>query len=172
LTAQDETPSKPRKGSPRGLNAVVCSRVHELQEDSRPPPSPSKSAAATPASRPSKSAGIGCAPASTWSLTSGRGYGRRPRGASGLLARGYKGKQADRLVTRIAPGMVSLVAELRGLERQAAEELDQMSQALNRQRAMVSPPKYSPPMPRPPTGDCSRMGVIGWSRIHRLRAAT
>jgi YhfC intramembrane metalloprotease len=27
-----------------------------------------------------------------------------------------------------------------------------MSHALNRLRAMVSPPKYSPPMPRPPTG--------------------
>ena len=30
------------------------------------------------------------------------------------------------------------------------DEVDQMSQALNRLRAMVSPPKYSPPMPRPP----------------------
>jgi hypothetical protein len=35
----------------------------------------------------------------------------------------------------------------------ADEPVDQMSQALNRLRAMVSPPKYSPPMPRPPTGD-------------------
>src|ERR1019366_3548923 len=33
--------------------------------------------------------------------------------------------EADRLVTRIAPGVVSLVAELRGHERQAAEELEQ-----------------------------------------------
>ena len=45
-----------------------------------------------------------------------------PGGASGLLVRGYKGKKADRLVTRIDPGVVSLVAELRGHERQAAEE--------------------------------------------------
>ena len=37
-----------------------------------------------------------------------------PGGASGLLVRDYKGKKADRLVTRIAPGVVSLVAELRG----------------------------------------------------------
>jgi hypothetical protein len=37
--------------------------------------------------------------------------------------RDYKGKNADRLVTRIDPGVVSLVAELRGHERQAAEEL-------------------------------------------------
>ncbi len=31
-----------------------------------------------------------------------------------------------------------------------------MSQALNRLRAMVSLPKYSPPMPRPSTGG------LGW----------
>jgi hypothetical protein len=48
-----------------------------------------------------------------------------PGGASGLLCRDYKGKEADRLVTRIDPGVVSLLAELRGHERQAAEELEQ-----------------------------------------------
>jgi hypothetical protein len=32
----------------------------------------------------------------------------------GLLVRDYKGKKADRLVTRIAPGVVSLLAALRG----------------------------------------------------------
>jgi hypothetical protein len=37
-----------------------------------------------------------------------------PGGASGMLCRDYKGKKADRLVTRIDPGVVSLVAELRG----------------------------------------------------------
>jgi hypothetical protein len=42
-----------------------------------------------------------------------------------LLVRDYKGKKAARLVTRIDPGVVSLVAELRGHERQAAEELEQ-----------------------------------------------
>jgi hypothetical protein len=36
-----------------------------------------------------------------------------PGGASGLLVRDYKGKEAHRLVTRIDPGVVSLVAELR-----------------------------------------------------------
>src|ERR1035437_5135045 len=36
-----------------------------------------------------------------------------PGGASGLLYRDYKGRRADRLVVRIAPGVVSLVAELR-----------------------------------------------------------
>jgi hypothetical protein len=35
-----------------------------------------------------------------------------PGGASGLLCRDYKGRNADRLVTRIDPGVVSLVAEL------------------------------------------------------------
>jgi hypothetical protein len=48
-----------------------------------------------------------------------------PGGGSGLLVRDYKGKEADRLVTRIDPSVVSLVAELRGLERQGAQELDQ-----------------------------------------------
>jgi hypothetical protein len=48
-----------------------------------------------------------------------------PGGASGLLVRGYKRKEADRLVTRIELGVVSLVAELRGHERQTAEELGQ-----------------------------------------------
>jgi len=36
--------------------------------------------------------------------------------------RDYKGKEADVLVTRIDPGVVSLVADLRGHEQQAAEE--------------------------------------------------
>src|ERR1035437_5748868 len=46
-----------------------------------------------------------------------------PGGASGLLVRDYRGKEADVLVTRSAPGVFSPVAELRGHERQAAEEL-------------------------------------------------
>ena len=33
------------------------------------------------------------------------------------------------------------------------DQVDQMSQALNRLRATVSLPRFSPPMPRPPTGD-------------------
>jgi hypothetical protein len=33
------------------------------------------------------------------------------------------------------------------------DQVDQMSQALNQLRAMVSLPKYSPPLPPPPTGD-------------------
>src|ERR1019366_7014225 len=67
-----------------------------------------------------------------------------PGGASGLLVRGYKGREADRLVTRIDPGVVSLVAELRAHERQAAEELEQMSQALNRAARHGGPARVFP----------------------------
>jgi hypothetical protein len=45
-----------------------------------------------------------------------------PGGASGLLVRDYKGKEADRLVTRISHGVALLVAGLCGHERQAAEQ--------------------------------------------------
>ena len=33
------------------------------------------------------------------------------------------------------------------------DQVDSMSQALNGLRAIVRLPKYSPPMPRPPSGD-------------------
>jgi hypothetical protein len=46
-----------------------------------------------------------------------------PGGSTGLLRREYKGKKADRLVTRIDTRIISLSAELRAHERQAAEEL-------------------------------------------------
>jgi hypothetical protein len=42
-----------------------------------------------------------------------------------VLVRGYKGKNAARLVTRIDCALVSLVAELRGHERRTAKELGQ-----------------------------------------------
>ena len=48
-----------------------------------------------------------------------------PGGDSGLLVRDDRGKEADRLVTRIDSGVVSLLMELRGHERQAAEEAGQ-----------------------------------------------
>jgi hypothetical protein len=112
-----------------------------------------------------------------------------PGGASGLLVRDYRGMEADRPIPRIDPEVVSLVAELRGHERQAAEEFGQgktrgdhsrpvadrrgvglvgeegwrwrnrdgrttrWSSPSTKLRAMVSLPKYSPPMARPPTGD-------------------
>jgi len=40
----------------------------------------------------------------------GAGMADLSGGASGLLARDYKGKEADRLVTRLDPGVVLLVA--------------------------------------------------------------
>jgi hypothetical protein len=46
-----------------------------------------------------------------------------PGGASGLLCRDFKGREATTQVYRIDPGVVSLVAELRAHERQAPEEL-------------------------------------------------
>jgi hypothetical protein len=45
--------------------------------------------------------------------------------ASGILRRDYKGRRPDRLVKRIDPGVVLLVADLRGHEHQAVEELEQ-----------------------------------------------
>jgi hypothetical protein len=48
-----------------------------------------------------------------------------PSGASGLLVREYRGKEADQLITRIDPDVVFLIAELCGHERQSAEELGQ-----------------------------------------------
>jgi hypothetical protein len=74
-------------------------------------------------------------------------------------------------VTRIDPGVVSLANELRGHERQAAEELEQMSQALNRLRAMVSLPKYSTPMPRPPTSPAAPAGFSAGTTKARSRQA-
>ena len=44
--------------------------------------------------------------------------------ASGILRRDYKGRRPDRLVKRIDRGVVSLVAEMRGHDRQAAEEVE------------------------------------------------
>ena len=38
------------------------------------------------------------------------------------------------------------------------DQVDQMTQALNRMRAVVRPPtRYFPPLPSPPSGDCGWM---------------
>jgi len=63
-----------------------------------------------------------------------------PGGASGMLGRDYMGKGADWLVTRIAPGTVSLVAALRGHERHAAEELGQWKTHYEVRKAVVASP--------------------------------
>jgi hypothetical protein len=59
-----------------------------------------------------------------------------PGGASGLLYRDYKGKGADRPVYKVDPAITELVAELRALGRQAAEDLGQWVQ--KREDANVS----------------------------------
>jgi hypothetical protein len=73
------------------------------------------------------------------------------------------GAQAvDASLAAITLATICTKAQLEETERKALEleksrgaddQVDQMSQALNRLRAMVSLPTYSPPMPRPPTGD-------------------
>jgi hypothetical protein len=63
-----------------------------------------------------------------------------PGNASGLLFRVYKGKKADRLVTRIDLGVVSLVVELRGHGRRAAEDLGQWKTGVEKRTVIdVSP---------------------------------
>ena len=66
-----------------------------------------------------------------------------PRGNSGLLVRDYKGKETDRLVVRIDPGVVALVADLRAHERQAAEDWASGSAASR----SASPSDVSPAAP-------------------------
>src|ERR1035437_7949147 len=72
-----------------------------------------------------------------------------PGGASGLLVLDYRGKDADWLVTRTAPGVVSLVAGLRGRERQAAEELASGRPAWRRRVASSEMRRRPVPDPRP-----------------------
>lgn len=48
-----------------------------------------------------------------------------PGGANRLLCRDNKGKEADRVVTRVDSGLVSLLSELRAHEQQATQELNQ-----------------------------------------------
>jgi hypothetical protein len=43
-----------------------------------------------------------------------------PGGASDLMALDHKGKDADTLVYKVDPGIISLDAELRALEKQVA----------------------------------------------------
>ena len=58
------------------------------------------------------------------SVTTGGGdMGKIPGGSTEFLYKDFKGKEADRLVTRIDPTVIALAAELRVNE--AAEELGQ-----------------------------------------------
>ena len=58
---------------------------------------------------------------------------------AGCWCRNYKGKEADRPVTRIAPGVVLLVAELRGHERHA-EELGQWKTGVEEPKPLDASP--------------------------------
>src|ERR1035437_5034972 len=78
-----------------------------------------------------------------------------PGGASGMLVRGYKGKEADLVVTGIEPGVVSLVAEQGGHERQAAEELGEWK-TRGEERKAVDPRRRWSPWP------CSLRGGARW----------
>ena len=71
-----------------------------------------------------------------------------PGGTSGLLVRDCKGKEADRLVTRIDPGLLSLVAELRGHERQGAEELGQWKTRAEERKVIDASPAAIKPAAR------------------------
>jgi hypothetical protein len=91
-----------------------------------------------------------------------------------VLAR-PQGQEADRLVTRIAPGVVSLLAELRGHERQAAEELGQWKTHHEERTVTDAPPAAIKPAARvgepaqvfpanaaAPEGRPRLDGVMGW----------
>jgi hypothetical protein len=67
-----------------------------------------------------------------------------PWGASGLLVRGYKGKKADRLVTRIDPGVVSLVAELR-YEPQGHRGIGPVEDLASRSASSTTPRRRTSP---------------------------
>jgi hypothetical protein len=62
-----------------------------------------------------------------------------PGGTSGLLCRDCRGKEADRLLPH-RPGVVSLVGELRGHERQAAEESGQWTTRVEERKRLDASP--------------------------------
>jgi hypothetical protein len=77
------------------------------------------------------------------------------------------------------PGVVSPVAELRGHERKAAEELGRGKTGVEERKTVEGGdrtgrapwsgmPKYSPPMPHPRRAIADD-GVIGWSRVRAVR---
>ena len=104
-----------------------------------PPPSRWKSAAATRASWRSQSVGSGGAGLDLIPDQQGADVADVPGGASGMPVR-YKSKEADRLGTRSDPGVVSLVADMRGHERQAAEELGQWKTGVEERKVIDATP--------------------------------
>ena len=85
-----------------------------------------------------------------------------PDGASGLLFRVYKGKKADRLVTRIDLGVVSLVVELRGHGRRAAEDLGRWKTVVEERRTVDTSPAARAGFPFIST---SQFGIEGFRAI-------
>jgi hypothetical protein len=81
-----------------------------------------------------------------------------PGDESGLLVRDYKGK-ADRLATRIDPGVGSLVTELRAHERQAAEELEQWKTHHEESAGVGSEPWHAAPQ----MGDRASADSLRWN---------
>jgi hypothetical protein len=140
------------------LNAVVCSRVRELQETIS-----AGTIALEISSRNSRVAAL----QKRWDRLRagldlildqwGAGMADIPGGASGSLVRGYKGKEADRLVTRIDPGVVSLVADLRGHERKAAEELGRRN-TVAEERKVIDASQVAITCRKPSTG-CAPWGA-------------
>jgi hypothetical protein len=63
-----------------------------------------------------------------------------PGGATGLLVRGYKGQESRSAGERIDLGVVSLFAELRGHERQAAEELERWKTRVGESKPLDASP--------------------------------
>jgi hypothetical protein len=122
------------------LNAMVCSRLHKLQE---------ALSAATIALEISSRNARAAAVQKCWgrlragldliSQQRGADTAGVPGGESRLLVGDSKGKEADRLVARIDPGVVSLVAELRGHERQPAEEFQVRRIMLSKSSACKGP---------------------------------
>jgi hypothetical protein len=137
-------------------NAVICSRVRELREALSAgtialeiPSRNSRVAALQTLGPPARRPRPDPQPAEG---RNGRFAGRRQQAAH----RDYKGKEADRVVTRSAPGVVSLVAELRGHERQAAycPRATRATTRTSRSTTSISrsSPSYAPTSGRPAAG--------------------
>jgi hypothetical protein len=141
------------------LNAVVCSRIRDLRE--------TISAGTIALEISSRNARVAGAPKVLGTAAYRPGSDPRPAGdmadlpggASGLLCRDYKGRRADRLATRIDPGVVLLLADPRGHERQAAEESGQWKTRVEERKPLD-----------PSQADHARpLNAVVCSRVHELQ---
>jgi hypothetical protein len=98
---------------------------------------------------------------SRWSPNCAAASARRPRNWASERPCVEERKLHDASPAAITLALLLTDEEMDSLDKRAGDgeigraddQADQMSQALNRLRVMVSLPEYSPPMPRPPTGD-------------------